>query len=183
MRWFNPKKHSPKPKSGKKTFTGIIAAAILVGSPMTLNQEGVELQPYYDSVGVLTWCGGETEIGYKEKFTYGECVKLFNIRYGYYSKVTASYYNDLAKSVLTPQIHAAITDMSYNVGLGQVKKSSMIRHMNNGDPVKACNSILLYKYAGGHDCSVPNNKICSGVWKRRLLMNKLCLEGATLGST
>lgn len=166
-----------KPKGRQMVL--LVAASSVIGAPMTLNNEGVKLHPYYDSVGVKTWCGGETEIGYKEKFTRGECVGLFNIRYGYYSVVTTTFYNQTAQAVVTPEIHAAITDMSYNVGLPTVKKSGMIRNLNAGNPSAACHKILTYKKAGGRDCSLDkgNPKGCYGVWTRRVQMFNLCMKG------
>lgn len=155
-----------------------IALSAVTGAPATLGFEGMKLKPYYDSVGVKTWCAGETEVGYKESFTEKECNFLYDIRYGYYSYRTMLMYKDKGAEVATPEIHAALTDMSYNVGIGAVEKSSMIRELNAGQPVKACNAILMYKKAGGHDCSKPGNKVCPGVWTRRLKMNELCLKGA-----
>lgn len=158
---------------GTAAFLG---AVTLVGAPVTLLNEGVRLAPYYDSVGVLTWCGGETEVGYKPQFTYDECSTLFKIRYGYYSERTLGFYNEKAKAVVTPEVHAAMTDMSYNIGLNGLKKSSMIAQLNLGNVQGACNSILLYYKAGGKDCRVRSNN-CYGVWERRLKMNKLCKGG------
>jgi lysozyme len=173
--WGNIFKHV---KPGKKTggFALVVAAGAAIGAPITLNNEGMKLVPYYDSVGVRTWCGGETEIGYKEKFTEQECVKLFGVRYGYYSDRTAMFYNDVAKTVVTPEIHASMVDMSYNVGLPTVQKSSMIRELNAGRPANACAAILLYNKAGGLDCRVRSNN-CYGVWDRRLKIKKLCMKG------
>jgi len=159
-------------------LAAFIALSGMIGAPMTMHSEGMELAPYYDGVGVRTWCAGETEVGGdKDSYTYEECGLLFHMRYGYYSMRVAAMYNDVAKKVVTPEIHAAFTDMAYNVGLGAVGSSSMMRHINASRPTQACNAILLYKYAGGHDCSAPGNKVCAGVWGRRLEMNKLCLSG------
>ena len=89
-------------------------------------------------------------------------------------------YNDTAKAIVTPEIHAAMTDMAYNVGLGTVEKSSMIKRLNSGDSKGGCNAILLYKLAGGKDCSLPaNKKVCGGIWSRRQEFNKICLRGVT----
>lgn len=150
-----------------------VTLSATIGAPMTLEFEGTKLAPYYDSVGVKTWCTGETEVGYKEKFTKSECDFLYSVRYGYYSMTTQTYYNDRARGLITPEMHAAFTDMSYNVGLGAVKNSSMVRLINEGKPYQACAAILLYKKAGGQDCSIRNSN-CYGVWKRRLKMHTLC---------
>lgn len=151
-----------------------MTASALIGAPTTMNFEGLRLKPYYDSVGIKTWCAGETEVGYKEEFTKSECELMYNIRYGYYSMRVMMMYNDVAQQLVTPEIHASITDMAYNVGVGTVEKSSMIRHINAGKPTQACDAILLYKKAGGYDCSIPGNKVCYGVWDRRVRVNKLC---------
>ena len=158
-------------------MAGFTAAATAIGMPATLHFEGMKLVPYYDSVGVKTWCAGETQIGYKEKFTLGECINLFGIRYGWYSMQTARMYSEVGAQYVTPPMHAAFTDMSYNVGTGAVAKSTMIRRINAGDPRGACDAILKYKYAGGQDCSKPGNRTCPGIWKRRVQMHELCIKG------
>lgn len=158
-------------------LAAFIALAGMIGAPLTMNAEGMRLVPYYDSVGVKTWCAGETEVGYKDKFTFSECSLLFNMRYGFYSMRVAMMYNDAAKKVVTPEIHAAMTDMAYNLGLGTVEKSSMMKRLNEGRPAPACEAIKLYKYAGGQDCSAPGNKTCPGIWARRLQMTELCMSG------
>lgn len=183
MTCFKRKEALPPPR--KKTLAvigtvGFLAAAGGIGAPMTLEKEGMKLKPYYDSVGVKTWCVGETEIGYKESFTENECKRLFGMRHGFYSQSTVMMYNETGKANVTPEMHAAFTDMSYNVGIGAVKKSSMIRLVNEGKPRAACDAILLYKRAGKFkDCSKTKGMKngCYGVWQRRLTMHKLCLKG------
>lgn len=162
---------------GVATF---MTMAATFGAPATMHKEGMELAPYYDKIGnKVTWCAGETEVGYKEKFTYEECGLLFHIRYGYYSMRVTMMYNDTAKALVTPEMHAAFTDMAYNVGLSSVERSTMMREANKGRAVPACNAILLYKFAGGKDCSLPENKrACGGIWSRRVEFNQMCLKGA-----
>jgi GH24 family phage-related lysozyme (muramidase) len=160
----------------KKTITAIIAAALTIGAPLTLNFEGMELKPYYDSVGVKTVCAGETEDVQNRTYTKDECLDRFNLQYGFYSYGTARFYNATAQKVVTPPIHAAFTDMAYNLGLGTVCKSSMIRELNAGRPRQACQAILLYTRAGGKDCRVRSNN-CYGIWERRKKIHDLCMKG------
>ena len=154
-----------------------ITASALIGAPTTMNFEGMKLAPYYDSVGVKTWCVGETEVGEKEKFNPDECKLMYNIRYGFYSMAVTKMYNERGTENTSPEMHAAFVDMAYNVGIDAVSNSTMIREVNAGNKRKACDGILLYKKAGGVDCSKPGNKICPGVWTRRLQMNELCKKG------
>lgn len=156
-----------------------LSIATIIGGPATLQHEGMRLAPYYDSVGVKTWCAGETEIGYKDKFTHPECEALFNVRYGAFSYAAMQMYNDTAEGVVTPEIHAAVVDTGYNIGLGGLRRSTMMKELNSGRPAAACEAILLYKKAGGRDCSKEKGKPngCYGVWDRRLKMHKLCKKG------
>lgn len=148
-----------------------------IGLDLTKQEEGVELKPYRDSVGILTVCVGETQKIIPGKiYTLKECMALYEAQYQTYSSRTLALYNDTAKAVVTPEIHATMTDMSYNIGVAGVAKSSMIRNLNAGKPKEACDSILKYKYAGGRNCTVRSNN-CYGVWKRRLKWHKVCLKG------
>lgn len=66
-------------------------------------------------------------------------------------------------------------DWVYQYGAGTWQKSSMRRYLLAGEHVKACNALLLYKYSGGYDCSIPGNRICSGVWTRQLERHQKCM--------
>lgn len=162
----------------KLGLTAFITMTAVVGAPFTAYKEGLSLKPYLDGGGVVTWCRGETEVNYKAAYTEQECDVMFYVRYGFYSMAVAYMYNDKAKGIVTPKIHAAMTDMAYNIGIKGVEKSSMMRELNAGNAPKACDAILLYKYAAGKDCSDPKNRTCPGVWVRRKETHKICMEGA-----
>jgi GH24 family phage-related lysozyme (muramidase) len=66
-------------------------------------------------------------------------------------------------------------DWVYQFGTGAWSRSSMRRNLLAGDYVAACNALLLYKYSGGYDCSIPGNKRCAGVWTRQQERNRKCL--------
>lgn len=66
----------------------------------------------------------------------------------------------------------------YQYGIGTWLNSSMRRNLLNGDNLKACDSLLKYKYQDGFDCSTPNNKRCAGVWTRQLDRHAKCTEAA-----
>lgn len=171
----------------KKTALGLVTAAMVSagvflglagdkGAPMTKEFEGTVLANYIDAVGVETWCTGETQLGRLEKgYTYDYCMKLFVKSYSVYSRQVYNCYNDNAKKYVTPNMHAAFTDVFYNAGAGC--KSNMIGFLKAGQPVKACNVILQYKRANGKDCSVRSNG-CYGVWDRRLKVYPLCVSDA-----
>lgn len=69
-------------------------------------------------------------------------------------------------------------DFVYNFGIGNWLGSSMRKHVQAGRYSEACQSLLLYKRAGGRDCSLPENwgpKGCRGVWTRQLERVEKCM--------
>jgi lysozyme len=78
------------------------------------------------------------------------------------------------------QLHQAEFDLYidwvYQYGPGAWRKSSMRREILVGNHRKACDALLLYKFSGGFDCSIPGNRICAGVWTRQLERHSKCLD-------
>lgn len=68
-----------------------------------------------------------------------------------------------------------LVDFAYQYGESATCKSSIVRHINAGNYAQACSGYTKYKYSGGYDCSIPNNRVCSGVWKRNLDRQTKCL--------
>lgn len=159
----------------------LLVPAAVVGAPFTMNQEGLKLQPYYDSAGVKTVCIGETKDVEDRAYTEDECVNMYGVRYGWFSHRAYMQYNDVAKSVITPAVHAAMTDMAYNIGVRGFSRSGMLRNLNAGRPKVACDYILRYKYitrkGRKYNCSTPGNKVCYGLWDRRLKTHAMCVSG------
>jgi GH24 family phage-related lysozyme (muramidase) len=69
-----------------------------------------------------------------------------------------------------------MVDFAYQYGVPTLCRSSIVKFANAGQYEKSCNSYLLYKYAGGFDCSTPGNRRCWGVWERQLKRQKKCLN-------
>ena len=68
---------------------------------------------------------------------------------------------------LTPDTHAAITSWAYNVGLGAMRSSTLVKKANAGDLSGMCDELLRWKYAGGKPILLP----------RRLREHQLCMKG------
>lgn len=69
----------------------------------------------------------------------------------------------------------AFIDFSYQFGIGNWIKSSMLTNLKAGKYKAACDSLLKYKFSGGYDCSTPGNKRCAGVWTRQLERHQKCM--------
>lgn len=77
---------------------------------------------------------------------------------------------------LTQGEYDVLVDFSYQYGVRTTCASSMVREINAGNYVAACNAYTLYKWSGGYDCSLPENKrICGGVVTRNLERKQRCL--------
>lgn len=69
-------------------------------------------------------------------------------------------------------------DMAYNIGDGAFCKSTMVKRLNAGDYSGACDAILLFNRVGKQRCDEPGNRICSGLWDRRLKARSACMSAA-----
>lgn len=71
-------------------------------------------------------------------------------------------------------------DFVYNYGTANWNGSTIRRRLLAGDYAGACDALLMWKRAGGYDCSTmingkPNTR-CYGVWTRQLERHQKCME-------
>lgn len=76
---------------------------------------------------------------------------------------------------LTQAEYDVYLDFVGQYGIGNWRKSSMRRNLLTERYVAACQSLLLYKFAGGYDCSTPGNKRCWGSWTRQIQRYDQCM--------
>lgn len=91
------------------------------------------------------------------------------------SKEEAAFRRSLPGVELSQAEYDTFVGFVYQYGMGTWSASSMRRHLLFGDHLKACNALLLYKRAGGYDCSTPGNRRCAGVWTRQLERHAQCM--------
>ena len=66
-------------------------------------------------------------------------------------------------------------NFAYNIGIGGFCQSTLVKKLNAGDYVGACNAILDWRKAAGYDCSTPGNKRCAGLWTDRQKTHAQCM--------
>lgn len=71
----------------------------------------------------------------------------------------------------------AYVQHAYNIGEKAFCASTIVRRLNAQDYDGACDAILMWRRVGAQDCSVPGNKVCSGLWRRRLETHAACRGG------
>jgi lysozyme len=80
-------------------------------------------------------------------------------------------FADQVEDVITAPINenefGAFVSLAYNIGPGAFRKSSALRHFNEGDKAKAASALLLWNKAGG--------KVLKGLTRRREAERKLFL--------
>jgi lysozyme len=83
------------------------------------------------------------------------------------------------KRCITAPLHQAeydlLVDFSYQYGVPTLCKSSIAARTNARNYAGACEAYLMYRFAGGFDCSTPGNKRCGGVWKDAQRRHRLCV--------
>jgi len=152
---------------GRKRLAGIVGATVVAGLLAVVTQwEGKPgLEPHWDRIGkVWDVCYGDT-IAEKRTYTEAEC-----------REVLANRLADFAGPVLDrnpelkghdPQILAAVS-LSYNIGVGAYRRSTVAKRFSEGRWVSACNAFLSWSYAGG--------RRIQGLANRREAERKICLR-------
>lgn len=155
-----------------KSFEGIVD-----GDPRTVN-----LDPYADPIGILT-------IGWGHALTFGERFLRNNkadrglAKALYPNGITRAEAEELLKHDIrehtrelgtlvkvsvTDNQYAAMASLAFNIGVGNFKKSSVLRLLNQGNVKEAANRFLLWNKAGG--------KVLAGLVRRRKAERELFLS-------
>lgn len=118
-----------------------IALALLTGKT---GLEGREYNPYYDVAGVLTVCDGHTgrDIIKTKTYTDAECDALTKADL----QRIARQIDPNIKVKLPETVHAAVYTFAYNVGAGAFNSSTMLKKLNAGDTIGACNELQRWVY-------------------------------------
>ena len=127
---------------------GLSAPAAFFVYDVTVPSEGVELQVYLDPVSLPTVCVGRMDKKLKlgQTFTLDECMEMLAEDWKKHqaqldSVVKVPYKSDWQKE--------ALTDFTFNVGIGNVQSSTLIRLLNQGKHVEACQQLSRWVKAGG----------------------------------
>lgn len=153
----------------KLSFNKLIAAGLstvlaVVGFNIA-QHEGEEFTGYLDPVGVQTACYGHTETAVVGKeYTEDECVALLS--------QDINTHDEQMMSVITVELspgeHSAYLSFHYNVGTGNFKNSTLLRYLNKGMRVEACNELPRWVYAKGRKLQ--------GLVERREQEREMCLS-------
>lgn len=186
----------------KNTIKGVCTGVLLLFGSSVVTFEGLpstnangNYSPYKDPVGITTLCYGYvpqmTEAIQKE-YTKKECDVLLDKTLYKYTVVL----KNLPHMPLSTTV--GFLDLAYNVGVDAAKKSTVKKHLAEGDYVQASKAVLQWRYVSQkkpdnskgkweykhgkyyYDCSQyykgKPNKLCYGLYTRRLMESEL-IEG------
>lgn len=128
---------------------GLSAPAAFVAYDLALPSEGLVLHPYPDPVGLKTVCAGHLiqkgeEV--KASYTEEECMEIF-------ASDWKKHLKQIDSAVKVPYAsewqRQALNDFTFNLGIGSVKGSTLLRLVNQGKHKEACEQLTRWVYAGG----------------------------------
>lgn len=142
-----------KALSKRLAIGGLSIAAALSGGYLVAPWEGNRTTAYVDPVGIHTACWGKTgtdlygrTIRAGMKYTQEECdtmllEELKKVE-GYVDSVVNVPYASVYQQ-------AALISFTYNVGLGNLRSSTLLKQLNSGNHQGACEQLTRWVYAGG----------------------------------
>ena len=144
-----------------------LSSALTTTGVFLAKHEGLVLGTYVDPVGIITSCYGHVDKSLKlgQKFTEDQCLETL-------SKDLSKHNTQMMSVIRVPlseQEHAAYLSFHYNVGTGNFKSSTLLKKLNMGERVEACNQLTRWVYAKGRKLQ--------GLVNRRADEKALCLSG------
>lgn len=157
-----------------KTVLALIAAgagASVIATQLAGESEGVSLRAYQDGAGVWTICHGHTA-GVKpgQRANKAQCDAFLKTDMGQ----AFAALDRMVKVPLSEPPRAGLADWVFNVGETAARRSSLIRKLNAGDRIGACNELRRWVIVGGKDCRDQRSN-CAGIVARREQERELCL--------
>lgn len=152
----------------KKLIAAAGGGAMLIASLFLGGQDGVEgrkYEAYKDVAGVWTVCDGHTgaDIVRSKTYTDQECDRLLWKDLQPAKRTVDS----LVKVPLGEYQRAALYSFVFNVGSDAFSKSALLKKLNKGDHLGACEEMRRWVYAGGMKWK--------GLHNRREMERSLCL--------
>lgn len=161
-----------------KYATGALVASSAFFAAL-IGFEGYKPKPYLDSgkvptigIGSTTYEDG-TKVTMKDKPINEK--RAIEISKAHVAKDEIAFRKSLQGVKLSQVEYDTYLDFVYNFGQANWKNSSMLRNLKQGNYVRACESLLKWKYVAKKDCSIRSNN-CYGVWTRQKWRYNQCMS-------
>lgn len=139
------------PSIRNRIFAALIAAGVAgpsayIATDLTVPSEGFLTHLHNDPVGKPTACIGHliqaSEKSHKT-YTEDECITLFISDWVKHEKLLDSV---VKRPYRSQWMKGAVTDFTFNKGIGNVKSSTMLRNLNDGNYDAACYQLTKWIY-------------------------------------
>lgn len=135
-------------------------------------KDGNEHIVYLDAVGIPTACYGQTgydlygrKIKMGMRYTEDECLQMYAITGNKFEKEVDKVFGDIPYQ--NSYQKAAMLSFAYNVGVGNLRSSTLVKKFKKGDYNGACDQLSRWVYA--------NKKKLNGLVTRRQEEREWCL--------
>ena len=142
------------------------AGALVLALGLVTAWEGYEGKVYLDPVGIPTVCYGHVVPSNVKVGTHFSTEACHEILYADL-KVASEAVDRYVRVEIPDYTKAALISFVFNVGIGNFKKSRLLKLINQGDIVAACHELPKWVYAKG--------KKLKGLVNRRQAEMRLCL--------
>lgn len=153
--------------------------------PVTLDTDGTELlHPYIPTQGDVPTIGhGSTRYEDGRRVTLADPPitrqRAESLARALHAQHEREFRDSLPGAALSQAEYDVYLDFVGQYGIGNWRQSSMRRHIRNGEYRRACDALLMYRFAAGYDCSTlidgkPNRR-CYGSWTRQQERRAKCI--------
>lgn len=140
----------------KKIVTSLITAGVslpaaFVAYNLTVPSEGFKTNVYLDPVGLKTACVGHLitkNDPKKTQYTEDECIQIFVSDWKKHQKQLDSV---VKVPYASEWMYGALTDFTFNVGIGKVQSSTLLRKLNSGDYEGTCQELTKWVFASTNE--------------------------------
>lgn len=128
---------------------GVVGPSAYVATELTIPSESIVTIPHGDPVGFNTICAGHLvkkgEV-VKKSYTEQECIDIFVKDWIAHEKLLDGVVKVPYRS---PWMKGALTDFTFNKGIGNVASSTLLKNLNNKQYDAACEQLTRWVYAKG----------------------------------
>lgn len=159
--------------SARKSIVSVaIGAALALTSPLLEEIEGIRYTPYKDIAGVWTVCAGITgkDVIIGKTYTKRECDALL----AKHIKVAKDEVDKRVKVEIPATMRAAMYSFTYNAGTGAFRNSTMLKLINNGRYMEACDQ--LWRWTKYTNTKTGKKETSKGLRNRRAVEFKYCIK-------
>lgn len=156
-------------QSALATMFGV---ALALTSPLLEEIEGVRYKPYKDIAGIWTVCAGITgdDVIIGKTYTQRECDALL----AKHIKIAKDEVDKRVKVDIPDTMRAAMYSFTYNAGTGAFRNSTMLKLINQGRHIEACDQLWRWTYF--KNPKTGKKEPSKGLRNRRAVEFKYCIK-------